>query len=174
MDLEVVLGNIVDAKTDAVLNCANNYLSNESGVCGAIFKGAGIKDLEKECNQIGYCETGKAVITKGYKLHSKYIIHAVGLIYYGRQKENELLKEAYINTLMLADNSEIKTLALCSISTGVFGFPLEKAIPIALDVVHNFNPKTLEKCYMYCIDKVTFDCFYKAEQEYRKAKKSIK
>lgn len=168
MNLEVVLGNIVDAKTDAVLNCANNYLEMGSGVCGAIFQSAGVKALKEECKKIGYCKTGQAVITKGYNLNAKYIIHAVGPIYYGREEDFHLLEQAYTNTLILAEEYGIKTLSLCSISTGVYGFPLDKAVNIALKVIHNYEPKMLEKCYMYCIDKKAYDYFYDAEQEYRK------
>ena len=163
MNLEVVFGNIVDAKTDAILNCANSFLERGGGVCGAIFEKAGAKELEKECKEIGCCEIGKAVITKGYNLNAKYIIHAVGPIYRVRENDADLLKQAYLSALELADEHEIKSFALCSISTGIFGFPLDKAIPIALNAIHNFEPKSLEKCYMYCIDEKTYDCFLKAE-----------
>ena len=168
MNLEVVLGNIVDAKTDAILNCANSFLERGGAVCGAIFEKAGVKELERECKEIGCCEIGKAVITKGYNLNAKYIIHAVGPIYRGRENDADLLKQAYLSALELADKHEIKSFALCSISTGIFGFPIEKAIPIALNAIHNFEPKSLEKCYMYCIDEKTYDCFLKAEQNYRR------
>ena len=168
MNLEVVFGNIVDAKTDAVLNCANCFLEKGGGVCGSIFEKAGAKELDKECKEIGSCEIGKAVITKGYNLNAKYIIHAVGPIYYGRKEDSDLLNQAYLNALALADEHEIKSFALCSISTGIFGFPIEKAIPIALNAIHNFKPKSLEKCYIYCIDEKTYDCFLKAEQNYRR------
>ena len=169
MGLEIVLGNIVEAKTDAILNCANCFLERGGGVCGAIFERAGVKELEKECQEIGGCEIGHAVITKGYNLYAKYIIHTVGPIYYGREEDSQKLEEAYLSALKLADENNIKTFALCSVSTGIFGFPLQKAIPIALKTIHSFKPKSLEKCYMYCIDKNTYDFFYKAEQEYRKS-----
>lgn len=173
MNLEVVFGNIVDAKTDAILNCANSFLERGGGVCGAIFEKAGVKELERECKEIGCCEIGKAVITKGYNLNAKYIIHAVGPIYHGRKGDSDLLNQAYLNALALADEHEIKSFALCSISTGIFGFPIEKAIPIALNAIHNFEPKSLEKCYMYCIDEKTYDCFLKAEQNYRRTHNSL-
>ena len=168
MNLEVVFGNIVDAKTDAVLNCANCFLERGGGVCGAIFENAGAKELDKECKEIGCCKIGKAVMTKGYNLNAKYIIHAVGPIYCDRKEDSDLLRQAYLSALELADEHEIKSFALCSISTGIFGFPIEKAIPIALNAIHNFKPKSLEKCYMYCIDEKTYDCFLKAEQNYRR------
>lgn len=173
MNLEVVFGNIVDAKTDAILNCANSFLERGGGVCGAIFEKAGVKELERECKEIKCCKIGKAVITKGYNLNAKYIIHAVGPIYYGRKEDSDLLNQAYLSALELADEHEIKSFALCSISTGIFGFPIEKAIPIALNAIHNFEPKSLEKCYMYCIDEKTYDCFLKAEQNYRRTHNSL-
>lgn len=155
MELEIVKGSVVYAKVDAITNAANEMLMAGGGVCGAIFSEAGHKELQNECNQIGFCNTGEAVITKGYNLNAKYIIHAVG----PRDGNKEKLKNAFLNTLLLADNKKLETLALVPISSGIFGFPLDSCAIIAIKTILSFKPKNLKKCYVYCYSEKEYQVF---------------
>jgi O-acetyl-ADP-ribose deacetylase (regulator of RNase III)/8-oxo-dGTP pyrophosphatase MutT (NUDIX family) len=136
--LELVVGDIVRQKVDAVVNAANEQLANGSGVCGAIHRAAGESDLQRACQSIGYCPTGEARITHGFRL-APYIIHAVGPIYsdYRRQPEqaDRLLVGAYRFSLELAREHRLQRIAFPSIATGVYGFPVERAAPLALQTV---------------------------------------
>lgn len=155
LGLEIVKGSVVYAKCDAIVNAANSGLRAGGGVCGAIFQAAGYRELTRECQEIGGCETGHAVMTKGYKLNAKYIIHAVG----PANGDAKLLEEAFYNCLALADSNNLKTIALVPISTGIFGFPLDECARIALKVIKNFKPKSLETCYMYCFNDNEYKVF---------------
>ena len=146
MKLEIVKGSVVYAKCDAIVNAANSGLQGGAGVCGAIFSSAGWNELQEECNAIGGCRTGHAVMTNGYKLKAKHIIHAVG----PDDGNEEKLRQAFYNVLVIADSNNLKTVALVPISTGIYGFPLHKCAQIAIKVVDEFKPKSLEHCYMYC------------------------
>jgi O-acetyl-ADP-ribose deacetylase (regulator of RNase III)/transcriptional regulator with XRE-family HTH domain len=129
MPLRFVGDNIVTMEVDAIVNAANNALRMGGGVCGAIFSAAGSDDLQKECNSIGRCDTGKAVITKGYALKARYIIHTVGPVWYGGQKgERELLRSCYQSSLELAVSRDCKSVSFPLISAGIFGYPRELAI----------------------------------------------
>ena len=157
MKLEIVKGSVVYAKCDAIVNAANSGLQGGAGVCGAIFSSAGWNELQEECNAIGGCRTGHAVMTNGYKLKAKHIIHAVG----PDDGNEEKLRQAFYNVLVIADSNNLKTVALVPISTGIYGFPLHKCAQIAIKVVDEFKPKSLEHCYMYCYgdgEYQTFEC----------------
>lgn len=150
MKVEVIKGSVVYSNADAIVNAANERLEEGGGVCGAIFQAC--KDpvgLEHECQKIGYCSTGNAVITKSYGLNSKYIIHAVGPMYFNGIDPNILLN-TYINALKLADNYKLESIAFCSISTGIFGYPLTEASKIAIKAINDYEPKYLKNCYFYC------------------------
>jgi O-acetyl-ADP-ribose deacetylase (regulator of RNase III) len=161
--VEVVVekGNVALFDVGAVVNAANCDLFPGSGVCGAIFSNAGYKELYEECMKIGGCETGSAVITNGYNLKAPYIIHTVGPIYESDDKSAPLLKSAYLSTLDIADGYLLKEIAIPSISTGVYGYPKEKALDIALDVVLNYEAKVLEKVILVCYDDLTYDMYVK-------------
>ena len=151
MEIEVKKGSVVYADADAIVNAANRWLERGDGVCGAIFEAAGVEELTHECAEYGYCETGAAVITKGYNLKAKYIIHAVGPKYSGMETDKELLASCYAFSMMLADNFKCKSIAFCCISTGIYGYPLEEATKIAIEEVLSYKPKNnLEKVYFYC------------------------
>ena len=124
MKFEIINGNIIKADVDAIVNAANNQLLYGDGLCGAIFEAAGFDALQEECELYEYCETGKAIITHGYDLKAKHIIHAVGPIYFNSNNPSEELKSAYLSSLKLADENTLKTIAFPCISTGYFGYPL--------------------------------------------------
>lgn len=156
--------SVVNMDVDAIVNAANTSLAGGGGVDGAIHQAAGDK-LYEACAQIGHCAVGDAVITPGFNLKAKYIIHTVGPIYsYFDKANNEmLLKNCYINTLKLAKSKGIKSIAFPGISTGVYGYPLKEAVVIAVNTV-----KEWIETNDYDIE-VRFCCFTKEEyDEYRK------
>lgn len=135
MPLNIVKGDISVMQTDAIVNAANPYLRNGGGVTGAIFKRAGAAELEAytKNNKIAPVETGKAVMTPGFNLSSKYIIHAVGPIYRGgKQHEEQLLRSCYVEALNLAKDTGLQSVAFPLISAGIYGYPIKEAMKIAL------------------------------------------
>ena len=134
--ISVLRGSVVYADTDAIVNAANAQLAGGSGVCGAIFEEAGWGDIQQACDRIGGCPTGEAVSTPGFKLKAKYVIHAVGPIYAGRPRDAELLRSAYRSCLEEAEKLGLHSIGLCSISTGIYGYPLNEAVKIAADTAH--------------------------------------
>ena len=130
--LELVQGDITQQDTEAIVNAANSSLLGGGGVDGAIHRAGGPQILE-ECLKIGGCPPGEARITSGGRLKARYVIHTVGPIYYGGQRgEAQTLANAYRNSLILASQHGIKSVAFPSISTGAYGYPIEQAAPIAL------------------------------------------
>jgi len=162
--VELVLGDITKQKTDAIVNAANSSLLGGGGVDGAIHRAAG-PELLDECRELGGCPTGQAKITKGYRLPAKFVIHTVGPIWRGgRDGEADLLRACYENSLQLADENGAKTIAFPSISTGAYGFPIERAARVAVSAVNQYLQKSKS------LDKVVFVCFSKSDYEiYRKA-----
>lgn len=137
-------GDITKIKTEAIVNAADNELSHGGGVSGAIHRAAGPKLLE-ECKKIGRCKTGEAKLTKGYKLPADYVIQTVGPVWKGGDSnEAEELASAYKSSLRVAVENNIKTVAFPAISTGIFGYPTEKAARVALVSVEEFLKKTME------------------------------
>lgn len=132
--LRIIQGDITKQGTDAVVNAANNRLAPGGGVAGAIHKAAGSK-LWEECKKLGGCETGEAVITKGYNLPAKWVIHTVGPIYSMSEEDPKLLSSCYKNSLKVADKGGIKTISFPAISTGAFGYPIKEAAEIAIDTI---------------------------------------
>lgn len=152
--LEIIKGNILDCKVEAIVNAANSGLKMGGGVCGAIFRAAGAKELQKECDIIGYCETGDAVITKAYNLNIKNIIHTVGPIYRdGNNNEEELLRSAYKNSLNLAKENNINSIAFPLISSGIYGYPYEDALEIAQDEINKFLESNDMEVYLVLFEK---------------------
>ena len=154
--IEVVLGDITQQKVDAIVNAANSTLLGGGGVDGAIHRAAGPQLLE-ECRQLGGCLTGEAKITKGYRLPAKYVIHTVGPIWRGCDHgEDDFLRNCYVNVMRLAAENNVKTIAFPSISTGAYGFPIERASKIAVTTVTTNLEKTKG-----LLDQVIFVCFSK-------------
>lgn len=152
-------GDITKLEVEAIVNAANKSLLGGGGVDGAIHRAAG-PQLLYECKTLNGCETGEAKITRGYNLPAKYVIHTVGPVWNGgKYNEDQLLKNCYTNSLILAKENNIESIAFPSISTGVYHFPIERAAKIAVETVKNFCKKHEE------IDEVIFCAFSQSDYE---------
>ena len=162
--IEVLQGDITHQKVDAIVNAANESFLGGGGVDGAIHRAAGPQLLE-ECRTLGGCPTGEAKITQGYHLPAKWVIHTVGPIWRsGNHQEEELLASCYRNCLHLAREKRVKTIAFPSISTGAYGFPVQRAARIAFVEINSFLQKNdfIEKVSMVCFDPGTFQAYRSA------------
>jgi O-acetyl-ADP-ribose deacetylase (regulator of RNase III) len=135
--IEIRQGDITKLRVDAIVNAANSSLLGGGGVDGAIHRAAG-PELLQECRSIGGCPTGEARLTKGYNLPARFVIHTVGPVYSGRPRDKTLLTACYQNSLQLAVDNKITSLAFPAISCGVYGYPIEEACKIAVDTVCKF------------------------------------
>jgi O-acetyl-ADP-ribose deacetylase len=156
--IEVIQGDITAQKVDAIVNAANSTLLGGGGVDGAIHRAAGPRLLE-ECRKLRGCNTGEAKITKGYSLPAHWVIHTVGPVWKGGSAgEDFLLAECYRNCLRLAQESRIPTIAFPSISTGAYGFPIERAAKIAVAEIRNFlaNNSLPKQVFLVCFDSHTY------------------
>lgn len=160
--IEIIKGDITKIDMDAIVNAANSTLLGGGGVDGAIHRAAGLGLLE-ECRSLGGCETGQAKITKGYKLLARYVIHTVGPIWQGGKfREEELLASCYCNSLNLAKEHSLQSIAFPSISTGAYGFPIKQAATIALKTVKTFleeNPNVFEKVIFVLFSDEDFEIY---------------
>ena len=139
MGIRIEKISIVDLKTDAIVNAANSGLKMGGGVCGAIFRAAGPEQLQAACDRAGYCPEGSAVITLGYKLEAKYVVHAVGPRWSGgRNGEPETLRGAYTSALQVAWDHDCRSIGFPLISAGIFGYPLELAWKEAITACRAF------------------------------------
>lgn len=162
-NIKIVKGDITHYDGEAIVNAANTSLSYGGGVCGCIFKKAGVEKLQKECRSKGHQKVGSATLTKGYDLKAKYIIHAVGPIFNENNiKESEyLLSEAYKNTFKICKDNNINYIAFPSISTGVFDYPVEEASLIALKEIINAS-KYMREIVIYCFNDRTYNAYLKS------------
>jgi O-acetyl-ADP-ribose deacetylase (regulator of RNase III) len=165
--MKIIDGDITKQHVDAIVNAANESLLGGGGVDGAIHRAAG-PELLAECRTLNGCPTGEAKITKGYKLPAKFVIHTVGPIWRGgKAHEDQLLENCYHNSLKLAVEHGIKTIAFPSISTGVYGFPIERASRIALKTIKAFleNDNRIQKVFFVCFGSHDYQVYQKAIQE---------
>ena len=152
--IEVVKGDITGLPVDAIVNAANSRLAGGGGVDGAIHRAAG-PDLLKECATLGGCPTGSAKITWGYNLPAKYVVHAVGPVWHGgNRNEPVLLAGCYRRSLELAVENNVRSIAFPAISCGVYHFPIDQAARIAVNEVATFleSNNSLEKVIFVCFD----------------------
>ena len=159
--IDVVQADITTLAVDAIVNAANNSLLEGGGVDGAIHRAAGPELLE-ECRKLGGCPTGEARITRGYRLPARWIIHTVGPIWHGgSQNEDGLLASCYLNSLALTEMHAIRTIGFPSISTGAYGFPLQRASEIAFRSVSQFlsSHEKLEKVTFVCFQRPAFELY---------------
>ena len=165
--IEIIQGDITKQSVDAIVNAANCSLLGGGGVDGAIHRAAG-PELLAECRTLNGCETGKAKITKGYRLPAKYVIHTPGPIWYGGSRgEAELLASCYRSCLTLASENGCKTVDFPSISTGVYHFPLDKAAYIAINTISDYlkDHDDIERVRMVCFDSRTLAQYERALTE---------
>jgi len=149
--IEVKQGDITKLKVEAIVNAANKSLLGGGGVDGAIHRAAG-PELLAECKRIGGCPTGEARITDGYNLFASNVIHTVGPVYSGKPRDSHLLEKCYQNSLKLANDYNIKSIAFPAISCGVYGYPMKDACQIAVDTTCNFlNTKRLIKKVIFIL-----------------------
>ena len=163
VSLRVISDDITKLHVDAIVNAANSSLLGGGGVDGAIHKAAGI-ELLHECETLKGCVTGQAKITKGYLLPAKYIIHTVGPVWHrGLKKEPELLASCYKNCLEIAKKHKFSSIAFPNISTGIYGFPKEKAADIAIGEVLKFlkSSSNLSEIIFVCFDAENFYLYEK-------------
>jgi len=166
--IDFVQGDITQVAADAIVNAANSRLEPGSGVCGAILKAGGASIFE-ECRRIGGCPAGSAVATGAGSLPAKYVFHAVGPVYHGKEKDVEQLASCHLRCLDLALEKGCRGVAFPAISTGVYGYPVAEASVIAVGSVHGWllkHPDVLDRVVFVLFDKPTFDA-YRAAHERR-------
>jgi O-acetyl-ADP-ribose deacetylase (regulator of RNase III) len=168
-DIRLILGDLTQQRTDAIVNAANESLLGGGGVDGAIHRAAGPELLE-ECRRLGGCPTGEARITRGYNLPARWVVHTVGPVWRGGgHNERELLARCYRNSLALAAKPEygIRTIALPSISTGAYGFPLDDAAIIAVDEVDRYQAsrKPFARVIFVCFSQEAINAYRWAGRE---------
>ncbi len=159
--IELIQGDITKLEVDAIVNAANRSLLGGGGVDGAIHRAAG-RELFEECKSLNGCNTSEARITSGYKLPAGHIIHTVGPVWHGGSRsEDSLLKNCYMNSMRLAKENNLKTIAFPNISTGVYHFPKARAANIAIDAVMEFLAANdlPEKVYFVCFDEENYNLY---------------
>lgn len=157
MPMTIIRNDITKMPVDAIVNAANTALKMGGGVCGAIFSAAGAEKLQEECDKIGKCDVGEAVITMGYNLSAKYIIHTVGPIWRGGSSgERDLLHRCYIRSMTLALQHKCKSIAFPLLSSGIYGYPKDQALQVAISAISEFLIDHKMMVYLVVYDKKAF------------------
>ena len=165
--IAVIAGDITQQRVEAIVNAANSTLLGGGGVDGAIHRAAG-PELLAECRTLGGCATGQAKITKGYKLPAKWVIHTVGPVWHdGQHGEDDLLAGCYRSCFALVESHGIKVVAFPSISTGAYGFPMDRAARIAVRETKQFLERNqlLERVMLVCFGASALDIHQAALRE---------
>jgi O-acetyl-ADP-ribose deacetylase (regulator of RNase III) len=160
--IEIAQGDITKQEVDAIVNAANTTLLGGGGVDGAIHRAAG-PELLAECRTLGGCKAGEAKITRGYRLHARFVIHTVGPIWHGgTQGEAETLANCYRNSLQVAVENGIKTLAFPAISCGAYGYPLQEAAQIAVKTTREFlvTENNIEKVIFVLLSEDLYEAYH--------------
>jgi O-acetyl-ADP-ribose deacetylase (regulator of RNase III) len=140
MTFTIIRGDITTLKVDAIVNAANTALQRGGGVCGAIFRAAGAIELQAACDRLAPIKTGEAVITPGFKLPAKYVIHTVGPVYHqwSKDESERHLRAAYTNSLKRAIENNCESIAFPLISSGIYGYPKDEALQVATSAIQDF------------------------------------
>ena len=165
--IAVIAGDITQQRVEAIVNAANSSLLGGGGVDGAIHRAAG-RELLAECRTLGGCATGQAKITKGYKLPARWVIHTVGPVWHdGRNGEDELLASCYRSCFALVEQHGIKTVAFPSISTGAYGFPMDRAARIAVRETKQYleRNQSVEQVMLVCFGVSALEIYQAALRE---------
>ena len=158
--------DITDLNVDAIVNAANENLRPGGGVCGAIFAKAGYDKLVKACEIIGHCKTGEAAITSGFDLKARYIIHAVGPVYIdGQHNEKQLLFNAYDNSMKLARQCGLNSIAFPLISAGIYGYPKKEAFLVAFEALNAYKDIDIT---LTVFDRYTYNLGYKLYEDFKR------
>ncbi|HZK17728.1 MAG TPA: macro domain-containing protein [Clostridia bacterium] len=147
--------DITKMKTDAIVNAANTGLQMGGGVCGAIFRGAGSSELQSACDKLAPIKTGEAVITPGFNLPAKFIIHTAGPVYHRQDplQSEELLRKAYLNSLKLAAENKCTSISFPLISSGIYGYPKDEALRVATGAIQDFLEEQNMDVYLVLFDE---------------------
>lgn len=164
--LQLVVGDITAQDTEAVVNAANERLAPGGGVAGAIHRAAG-PDLWQECSLLGGCATGQAKVTRGYDLPNRYVIHTVGPVYSGSERDPVLLRSCYISCLQAADARGIRSVSFPALSTGIFGYPVEEAARVAIRAFRDYlsGSTGIGLVRMVLYDRAAYDAHVRALEE---------
>ena len=158
MPLKILSADITTLKVDAIVNAANTQLAAGGGVCGAIFRAAGHRQLQEACDKLAPIQTGEAVITPGFNLPAKFIIHTAGPIWRGGSfGEENLLRNCYTNSLKLAAENNLKSVAFPLISSGIYGYPPFDALKVAVKAIKDFLKQNDLEVVLTVLDKLLLD-----------------
>jgi len=175
MEIELIKGDITKIQAEAIVNAANTSLLGGGGVDGAIHK-AGGKEILEECrairNRQGGCKVGEAVFTTAGNLNAQIVIHTVGPKWnQGKSNESEKLKNCYVNSLVIADQLKITSIAFPNISTGIYGYPKSDAAQIAIESVKAFKSATIQLVQFVCYDDENFNLYKSYLSKYNEVRK---
>ena len=158
MPLKIFSADITRLEVDAIVNAANTQLAAGGGVCGAIFRAAGYRQLQAACDKLAPIQTGEAVITPGFNLPAKFIIHTAGPIWRGGNfGEENLLRSCYTNSLKLAAENNLQSVAFPLISSGIYGYPPRDALKVAVQAIKDFLAEKDLEVILTVLDKSLLD-----------------